>query len=97
MKDVRKSLPSIQSQFENEIPKEIAYADDIDFVGLIQVDIKEIQSILNAHQLYVNAGKTDITLLTREEDGWKSTKKVGSMIGDKEDVERRKKLSTVAL
>ena len=41
--------------------------------------------------------KTDVTLLSRNQEGWRSTKKVGSLVGDKEDVERRRKLSTVAL
>ena len=35
--------------------------------------------------------------MSRNQEGWRSTKKVGSLVGDNEDVERRKKLSTVAL
>ena len=37
------------------------------------------------------------TSLSKNEDAWRSTKKVGSLMGDKEDVERRKQLSNAAL
>ena len=40
--------------------------------------------------------KTEFTTLSRNDD-WKGSKKVGSLIGDKEDVDRRKQLSTSAL
>ena len=35
--------------------------------------------------------------MSRDETSWKEAKKVGSLLGDKEDVERRKRLSIVAL
>ena len=37
------------------------------------------------------------TSFRKIEDVWRSTKKVGSLMGDKEDVERRKQLSNAAL
>ena len=35
-------------------------------------------------------------MLSKDNESWKCTKKVGSLIGDKEDVERRKKLASAA-
>ena len=97
LKDVRKSLPTPQTVFESHLPLEITYADDIDFVTKNEFDTVTIQEILKKHNLYVNTDKTEITKLMKDEEDWKKTKKVGSLIGDKEDVDRRKRLSTVAL
>ena len=79
------------------IPREIAYADDVDFVGLEYINVDEVQKVLQKYQLIVNVEKTELTSISREETAWKTTKKVGSLIGNTEDVERRKKLSAVAL
>ena len=35
--------------------------------------------------------------ISKSEEGWKEVKKVGSLIDDDKDVERRKQLATVAL
>ena len=40
---------------------------------------------------------TELTTLSRARTEYKNTKKVGTLIGDEEDVERRKGLSTAAL
>ena len=37
------------------------------------------------------------TILDRNENSWNNTKKIGTLIGDTEDVQRRKQLSTAAL
>ena len=79
------------------IPNEIAYADDVDFIGQDYVNINEIQETLHKYQLKVNTDKTEFTALSKNEEDWKNAKKVGSLIGDLEDVERRKQLSTAAL
>ena len=39
-------LPRPTSSFEAEIPNEVAYADDVDFIGQNYADIKEIQVAL---------------------------------------------------
>ena len=49
------------------------------------------------YNLQVNVDKTEYTILDRNENSWKNTKKVGTLIGDTEDVQRRKQLSTAAL
>ena len=79
------------------ISAEIAYADDVDFVGLNFVDTEEVQNTLHKYNLLVNIDKTEFTTLSRAGTEYKNTKKVGTLIGDEEDVERRKRLSNAAL
>ena len=45
----------------------------------------------------MNKDKTEFTALSKNEEDWKNAKKVGSLIGDLEDVERRKQFSTADL
>ena len=97
LKEVRTTLPRPIAKYEKEIPNEIAYADDVDFIGQDYVNINEIQETLHKYQLKVNTDKTEFTALSKNEEDWKNAKKVGSLIGDLEDVERRKQLSTAAL
>ena len=97
LKEVRPTLPKPTTPFEAEIPNEVAYADDVDFIGQDYADINKIQEVLKKYQLKVNTDKTEYTLISKNEKGWKEVKKVGSLIGDEKDVERRKQLATVAL
>ena len=97
LKEVRTTLPRPIAKYEKEIPNEIAYADDVDFIGQDYVNINEIQETLHKYQLKVNTDKTEFTALSKNEEDWKNAKKVGSLIRDLEDVERRKQLSTAAL
>ena len=98
LKEVRTTLPKPIVKYEKkEIPNEIAYANDVGFIGQDYVNINEIQETLHKYQLKVNKDKTEFTALSKNEEDWKNAKKVGSLIGDLEDVERRKQLSTVAL
>ena len=43
LKEVRTILPRPTSDFEKTLPTEIAYADDVDFIGLEFADIAEVQ------------------------------------------------------
>ena len=64
---------------------------------MAHINTDQIKKELEKFNLKVNVDKTELTSLRKEENGWRSAKKVGSLIGDTEDVERRKKLSNVAL
>ena len=98
LKEVRTVIGEPKSPSEEKIPREIAYADDVDFVGLEYIDMDTVQRTLHRYNLKVNIDKTEKkTSLSKNEDAWRSTKKVGSLMGDKEDVERRKQLSNAAL
>ena len=88
-------------QEKSSLPDEIIYADDVDFVAIDEhADIEEIQRILAQYNLQVNREKTEYTNVERKsnsnEEEWRNTKKVGSLIGDKEDIARRKTLSNIA-
>ncbi|GFS05816.1 hypothetical protein ElyMa_001209200 [Elysia marginata] len=85
------------SEIERVPPREVAYADDVDFVSLEFVKLEEVQKAHERHRLFVNVDKIDFTTLSRNGKDWREIKKAGSLIGDKEDVERRKQLSTAAL
>ena len=97
LKEVRTILPRPTSDFEKTLPTEIVYADDVDFIGLEFADIAEVQKTLMKYNLLVNADKTEQTTLSRSGQEYKNAKKVGTLIGDEEDITRRKRLSTAAL
>ena len=60
----------------------------MDFVGLEYIDIDAVQRTLHRQNLKVNIEKkTEKTSLSKNEDAWRSTKKVGSLMGDKEERE----------
>ncbi|KAK3745909.1 hypothetical protein RRG08_056718 [Elysia crispata] len=93
LKEVRMILP----ESEKTLPNEIAYADDVDFIAQERIDVAQIQRVLKRYNLEVNVDKTEYTILDRNEKSWKNTKKVGTLIGDTGDVQRRNQLSTAAL
>ena len=97
LKEVRTILPRPTNELEKTLPTDIAYADDVDFVGLKFVDTEEVQNTLHKYNLLVNVDKTEFTTLSRAGTEYKNTKKVGTLIGDEEDVKRRKRLSNAAL
>ncbi|GFR62325.1 hypothetical protein ElyMa_000128000 [Elysia marginata] len=77
---------------------ELVYADDVDFVSTTDfVDVETIQKELEDLRLNVNTNKTEYTLVQKDGEDWKKVKKVGSLLGDTEDIERRKQLSKLAL
>ena len=85
-----------------DLPPEFAYADDVDFINLTGYrDVEKVQEKLRPHQLKVNTDKTEYTCIERKtnifEENWRTVKKVGSLIGEDKDIERRKALSTFAL
>ena len=98
------ALREVRQELEGEtsIPNEMAYADDVDFISTKQhIEVDKVQRKLSEFNLEVNVDKTEYTVLKRKEnrsdEDWRQTKKVGSLLGDSEDVERRKTLSTIAL
>ena len=97
LKEVRETFPEPKTKFEEHIPNEIAYADDVDFISHEYADVRKIEDTLKKYQLKVNTDKTEYTSVSRNEEEWKAVKKVGSLIGDVEDVQRRKQLSSLAL
>ncbi|GFS14330.1 Gag pol polyprotein [Elysia marginata] len=97
LKNVRSTLDSPSNTTEAHLRNEIVYADDIDFIGNQPVNVKEIEETLKVHKLKVNVDKTEHTSVRKHSEEWKTSKKVGSPLGSKEDIEHRKHLSNIAL
>ena len=86
------------------------YADDYDNITINPHKQKlfedEAPKILRKYNLNVNEEKTDKTILRRQKhdkknkttnEPWRETIKLGSKLGDREDIQRRKNLSTGAM
>ena len=84
--------------------KMIAYADDCDFVSdnLYIIDLIQAEAplVLSRWNLKMNTTKSEFTHFerhkSRQEEYWRNTKKLGSLLGDPEDVSRRKNLARIA-
>ena len=59
LKEVRTVIGEPKSPLEEKIPREIAYADDGNFVGLEYIDIDAVQRTLHRYNLKVNINKTE--------------------------------------
>ena len=97
-----KEIRDLPDQKEEHLPSEIAYADDVDFVSTIKhKDIKSVQTVLKKYNLLVNEEKTEYTDIKREQkkedEKWRKVKKVGSLLGDEEDMARRRTLAAAAM
>ena len=101
--------PTVESDSDEEdvmntaIPPEMVYADDADFCSTERehpITIKLIAApSLKRHNLLVNTTKTEETVIRRGKKGeerWRHVKKLGSLIGDPEDINNRKQLAIVA-
>ena len=92
------------------LPEEMIYADDYDNITTNPDKQKlfkdKAPDILRKHNLDVNNDKTEETILKRQKhdkknkqtnEPWRETIKLGSKLGDREDIQKRKQLSTGAL
>ncbi|XP_065195285.1 uncharacterized protein LOC135826608 [Sycon ciliatum] len=105
LRDVRPLLlPRPPADISLGLPTETAYADDVDFVTADGVRLKTllptISNKLLEWDLKVNETKKEHTHIEqhtdRIEEEWRNTKKLGSLLGDAEDMLRRQQLATVA-
>ena len=79
------------------LPDELIYADDSDFPCTDDHKVNKIKDIANPtlskHSLTVNEDKWEITKVCRgneiDEKAWRNTKKLGSLLGDNEDMKNR--------
>ena len=82
------------------LPLEAIYADDCDFISTSLSHLQKLEEIIpptiGRYKLMANASKWERTLLEPSTDEWRKTKKLGSLLGDEQDVGRRKVLATVA-
>ena len=111
LRSVREKLHQFKPQIEHSyikrsyLPSEMEYADDTDFITESQHEKEYLKSIIKdtliQHNLIVNDDKTEETFIKRgkskAEEQWRSVKKLGSLLGDGEDMKRRIKLSNIAM
>ena len=103
--DCRDINPRWVEKMESSTPKEIMYVDDCDFITEIKKDEEKIyekaKEVMTSKNLLVNEEKTEYTTVKRgskeEEREWRNVIKLGSKLGDWEDIQRRKELATIAL
>ena len=108
--EMNKISPLIEHNYckKSLLPTEMIYADDSDFVTQDNHKNNEVQRIadpiLGKHSLKVNSEKWEKTIIKRgtkkSEEGeneWRRTKKLGSLLGDYEDMKRRKQLANAAM
>ena len=89
----------------SSLPTEMEYADDSDFPFENKESAEFLKSIvketLGERNLKVNEDKTEETFINREKkkqnEIWRNTKKLGSLLGDYEDMKRREQLSNNAI
>ena len=88
----------------NTLPSELIYADDTDFIHQNSFEKDKLAAVVsstfNKFNLKINETKTENTILKRDNKAnelWRSTKKLGSLLGDAEDITQRKLLSTQSL
>jgi hypothetical protein len=104
LRDVREEINMV---VELSLPQEMIYADDYDHLTEEhekKLQFKEcVKEILGKSDLKVNEDKTEDTVLRRgkhdrknktKNEPWRDTIKLGSKLGDEEDIKRRKNLAT---
>ena len=90
---------------KSSLPIEPEYADDSDFPFESKEEAEHLKRIvketLGERNLKVNDDKTEETFIIRErkksDEKWRKTKKLGSLLGDYEDMRRREQLSNNAM
>ena len=110
------ALKSIRADFEKppakdedlRIPKEMQYADDLDFISTSEAHLEQIHEVCSSSlpnwNLKVNIAKTERTRIhisdAKEERGkerWRSSKSLGSLLDPMQDVQRRSELAAMAM
>lgn len=81
------------------IPTEALYADDCDFFSTCDTYLKNLEDTIpptiRKYDLMANESKWERTKINKDTSEWKKVKKLGSLLGDDEDVERRMQLATI--
>ena len=102
LRDLRSRLPT-RPQTDANLPLDVEYADDTDFISTSRLFLDDIERIAPAclaeWSLTINASKTERSSVCRHADQvdeeWRMTRKLGSLLGEAEHVARRKQLSLI--
>ena len=102
--DIRACNRELLEKLESSLPDKLMYADDCDFLTEIEEEkekhVRIAKEVLARHNLIINEGKTEQVTIKRgkvQEEKWRNVIKLGSKLGDKEDIKRRKELATIAM
>ena len=103
--DVRDINKKYREMIDSHLPAEMEYADDCDFITEIKkkkdAQLQKCKVVLTKFNLKVNESKTEETVIERktkrEDEKWRDIIKLGSKVGDKEDIKRRKELANTAM
>ena len=103
LRDLRSRLPP-RPPADTALPLDVEYADDTDFVSTSRPFLNAIERIAPAclaeWSLQINAAKLERTSVRRHADitneNWQKTRKLGSLLGESEDLARRMQLANVA-
>ena len=102
--DVRDINAKYVEMNKSNLPGEVEYADDCDFLTEIEKkkqNLKKPKEFLARYHLLANESKTEQTIIERKrkqtDEKWRDVIKLGSKIGDKEGIKRRKELATTAM
>ena len=103
--DVRDINPQWIERLNSNLPDEMEYANVCDFVTEMERKKERIfdnaKKVLTENNLLVNEEKTENITIKRgtkeEEAEWRNVIKLGSKLGDRETIKRRKELSNVAI
>jgi hypothetical protein len=90
---------------DTHLPLEAIYADDTDFISMCADFLNKVQldvvPIFKEFNLIVNADKKEETVIGHsdilDDQSWRNTKKLGSLLGVEEDVSRRIQLANQSL
>ena len=100
LRDLRSRLPT-RPLADANLPLDVEYADDTDFISTSCLFLDDIERIAPAclaeWSLTINAHKTERSSVCRNavrvDEEWRMTRKLGSLLGEAEDVAR----TTVAI
>ena len=102
LRELRARLP--RPPIDSLLPPEICYADDVDFLSRSKEYTEKVRtnatSSLIVWNLKVNEDKTSSETIKREKEHesetWRKTRKLGSLLGDSEDMAKRQQLAAAA-
>ena len=106
LRDARAHIPS-RPAADNYFPTETEYADDVTFISTraeyLQEALPIIQARLLEWHLHVNDNKTEWVELALSDQAaekgvepWRNVKALGALLGDQQDVHRRKQQAAIA-
>jgi hypothetical protein len=102
LRELRARLP--RPPIDSLLPPEICYADDVDFLSRSKEYTEKVRTnasnSLIVWNLKVNEDKTSSETIKREKEHeletWRKTRKLGSLLGDSEDMAKRQQLAATA-